>query len=132
MNKLCRDPPGDATYQISRLYSYRPYGFGQEDLFMFFTISLCKTCDPWGGAIFGPMGMISTNLAEFHQVMLHTKYQDSRPYGFRQKDFSCFYNISLCKTCDPPGRGHFWPQGHNLNKFGRGLLGDAAYQISML
>ena len=20
---------------------------------------------------------------------------------------------------------HFWPQGHNLNKIGRGLLGDA-------
>ena len=22
-------------------------------------------------------------------------------------------------------QGHFWPQGHNLNKYGRGLLGDA-------
>ena len=26
----------------------------------------------------------------------------------------------------------FWPQGHNLNKLGRGLLGDAKYQISRL
>ena len=24
-----------------------------------------------------------------------------------------------------PGRGHFWPQGHNLNKIGRGPRGDA-------
>ena len=24
-----------------------------------------------------------------------------------------------------PGWGHLWPQGHNLNKYGRGLLGDA-------
>ena len=31
-----------------------------------------------------------------------------------------------------PGRGHFWPQGHTLNKFGRGPLGDATYQISRL
>ena len=27
--------------------------------------------------------------------------------------------ISLCKTCDPRA-GLFWPQRHNLNKFGRG------------
>jgi len=24
----------------------------------------------------------------------------------------------------PPGRGQFWPQGHNLNNFGRGPLDD--------
>ena len=30
------------------------------------------------------------------------------------------------------GRGHFRPQGYNLNKLGRGLLGDATYQISKL
>ena len=29
----------------------------------------------------------------------------------------------------PPGRGQFWPQGHNLNNFGRGPLDDAIYQI---
>ena len=32
----------------------------------------------------------------------------------------------------PLGHGHFWPQGHNLNKFGWGPLGDATYQISKL
>ena len=47
-------------------------------------------------------------------MMLHTKYQDSTQYGFR------------------PGAGHFWPQGHDLNKFGRGLLDDATNQISKL
>ena len=26
--------------------------------------------------------------------------------------------------------GHFWPQGHNLNKLGRGALDDATHQIS--
>ena len=32
----------------------------------------------------------------------------------------------------PPGRGHFWPQGHNMNKLTRGPLGDATYEISRL
>ena len=41
--------------------------------------------------------------------------------------FSCFPYISLCKTCDIPGKGHFWPQEHNLNKLGRSPLGDAVY-----
>ena len=27
----------------------------------------------------------------------------------------------------PPGRDQFWPQGHNLNNFGRGPLDDAIY-----
>jgi len=27
-----------------------------------------------------------------------------------------------------PGRGQFWPQGHNFNKFGRGPLDDVIYQ----
>ena len=31
-----------------------------------------------------------------------------------------------------PWQGHFWPQGHNLNKLGRGPLGDATYKISRL
>ena len=73
--------------------------------------------------------------------MLHTKYQGSRPYGFRQEDFfHVFPYIGLCKTSDHRGGGggggggggQFWPQGHNLNKLGKGPLGDASYQISRL
>ena len=41
---------------------------------------------PLGGAIFGPRGII-------HKVMLHTKYQGSRPCGFRQEDFFMFLPI---------------------------------------
>ena len=59
--------------------------------------------------------------------MLHTKYQGSRPFGFRQEAlwfqtrrfFHVSPYISLCNTCDPPGQGQVWPQGHNLNKLGR-------------
>ena len=45
--------------------------------------------------------------------MLHTKYQGSRPCGFRQEDFFIFlpiYKVSLCKTRDP-GMGPFLAQG---------------------
>ena len=53
----------------------------------FLYISLYKTCDPWGVAIFGRRGIISANLAEVHYVMPHTKYQSSMPCGFREEDF---------------------------------------------
>ena len=37
----------------------KPYDFRQEDFFVFFPyIGLCKTCDPWDGAIFGPRDII--------------------------------------------------------------------------
>ena len=43
--------------------------------------------------------------------MLHTKYQGSRPYGFRQEDFChCFPYVRLCKQCDP-GAGPFLATG---------------------
>ena len=60
-------------------------------------------------------------------MMLHTKYQGSRPCGFRQEDLFMF----LSKTCDPEA-GHFWPQGFYLNNLGRGLLDNTTYQISRL
>ena len=68
--------------------------------------------DTWGGANFGTRGIIWTNLVEVHYVMLHTKYQDSRRHGFRQEEFFMFFlYISLCKTCDPQGRGKFFAPG---------------------
>ena len=62
-------------------------------------------------------------------MMLQTKYQGSRPCGFRKEDLSCFPLISLCIAFDPE-QGHFWSQGYNMNKHGRGQLVDATYQIS--
>ena len=66
-------------------------------------------------------------------MMLHTKYQGSKPYGFRQEDFfHVFPYIGLSKTCDPWGGAIFGPQRYSLNKLGRSSLGDASYQISRL
>ena len=65
-------------------------------------------------------------------MMLHTKYQGSRPCGFRQEDRFMFLPILVYVKHVTPRQGHFWPQGHNLNELGRGPQGDATYQISKL
>ena len=41
-----------------------------------------------------------------------------------------FPYISICKKCEP--QGHFWQQGHYLNKLCRGPHGDAKCQITMV
>ena len=56
-------------------------------------------------------------------MTLHTKYEVFRPCGLRQ---DCYVFPILAYVL---WWNHFWPQGHNLNKFGRGLLSDATYQI---
>ena len=48
-----------------------------------------------------------------------------------EKNFHVF-PIQVYTKHVTPGLAHFWLQGHDLNKFGRGLLGDATYQISRL
>ena len=58
-------------------------------------------------------------------------YQGFRPCGFREDDFFMLHFTSLCKHVTP-GVGPFLTQGHNLNKLGRGSLGDATNQISRL
>ena len=65
-------------------------------------------------------------------MMLHTKYQGSRPCGFRQEVFFMFLPILIYVKHVTPGVGSFWPNGHNLNKFVRGQQGDATYKISKL
>ena len=64
-------------------------------------------------------------------MILHTKYQGSRPCGFRQEDFVMLLPIQAYVKHVTPMAGHFWPQGYNLNKLDIGL-GDATYQISKL
>ena len=40
----------------TKYQGFRPYGLRQKDFSMFFPKSLCKICDPRGGAILGPKG----------------------------------------------------------------------------
>ena len=47
--------------------------------------------------------------------MLHTKYQGSKPSGFRQDDF--YVSIIAYVKHVTPGAGHCWPTGLNLVAF---------------
>ena len=60
---------------------------GEEVVWIFLYITLCNPCDPRGGANFDPRGIIWIIFVENHKLMLHTKYQHSRPCGFREEDF---------------------------------------------
>jgi len=60
--------------------------------------------------------------------MLHTQYERSRLCGFGAEDFKIFFYEKLVS----PGVWPFWPGGHNLNKLGRGPLGDNKYKTSNL
>ena len=51
---------------------------------------------------FLPKGIIWTNVVEVHEVILHTKYQGSRPCGYRQE----FFMFSLYKPML-----NLWPLG---------------------
>ena len=57
-------------------------------------------------------------------MMLHTKYEGSRPCGFRQDFFMVFPIQAYVKHVNPVA-SQFWHERYNLNKLGRGSLDDA-------
>ena len=80
-----------------------PYGFREEDFFMFF---------PWhprGGACMDSRGMVgrifSRIYKEDHFTLLHTKYESFGPCGFGEEDFLTFF------PWRPWGRARMDPMG---------------------
>ena len=61
-------------------------------------------------------------------------YQISRIQAlwFQTRRFFHVFPIYAYVKHMTPRAGHFYPQGYNLNKLGRGLLGGATYQLSSL
>ena len=49
-----------------------------------------KHVTPETGSILAPGANIQKKFVEVLSTMLHTKYQGSRPCGFRQEDFSLY------------------------------------------
>ena len=84
-----------------------------KKIFSHFTyISLCKTCDPLGGAISGPRSLILNKFGRGSHG--DAKYQISIVYAFWFQTIRFFLvfpvDISLCKTFDPRGRDIFCPR----------------------
>ena len=53
-----------------------------------------------------PRGTVGRIYKEDHYTLLHTKYESSRPCGFREEDFFKVFPMT------PPGPGQYGPQGH--------------------
>ena len=94
----------------AKYLSSRVYTSFEEDFLSFPYISLCKKCDPWGGANLEPRDIIYAILVGVHKTMLHAKYLSSRVYTLLEEDFLSFPYISLCKKCDPWGGANLEPR----------------------
>jgi len=73
-----------------------------------------------------PTGTVWTILIGDHPGIIPVKFGQIPISGSREDIFWSFPYIIQRKIVTPR-RGHFWPQGHNLNNFGRGSLDDAIY-----
>ena len=85
-------------------------GFGEEDFLCFF--SHCKSMganDTRGNAIFEPRGMVVRNYKRGHNILLHTKYESSEPYGLAEE----VYVFPMT----PLGRCLYGPHGHGWHDF---------------
>ena len=63
--------------------------------------------------------------------MLHTKFKAQVPV-VQTRRFLMFSPYKSMINIRYPGWTYFWPHGHNLNKLGRDLQGDATFQKSKL
>ena len=70
--------------------------------------------DPWGVAIFVPMGMVGRIYKEDHYTLLHTKYESSGPCGFGEDFFYVFPKTPPGGACmDPRGTvGRIYKEDH--------------------
>ena len=73
-----------------------------------------------------PTGTVWTTLIGEHPGIIPVKFGQIPISGSREDVVLSFPYIIQCKLVTP-GRGQFWPQGHNLNNFGKGPLDDAIF-----
>ena len=75
-----------------------------------------------------PTETVWTTLLGDHLGIIPVKFGQIPISGSREDVVWSFPYTIQCKIVTP-GRGQFWPQGHNLNNFGRGPLDDTISQI---
>ena len=75
----------DYTLVHTTYESSGPYGFGEEDFFMFFP------CRPQDGARMDPRGTVGRIYKEDHYTLLKTKYESFGPCCFGEEDFLKFF-----------------------------------------
>jgi len=75
-----------------------------------------------------PLGTVLKTLIRGHPGILPVRFGQIPISGSRE-DVVWSFSYIIQYNIVTPGRGQFWPQGHNMNNFGRGSLDDAIYQI---
>ena len=70
-----------------------PYGFGEEDFYVFPIVSLRELLTPRGGAISDPRGMLGRIYVKLHIPVLHTKYRSFGCCGFTEEDFFMYFPL---------------------------------------
>ena len=129
MNKLGRGPQGDATYKISKLQAFQ---FQSRRIIKFSFLVPTLNLWPPGLDEFWPQGHFMNKIGKGPQGDAHTKYQISTPSSCTEEKIWRWASLFLCSNLWPPDRGQFWPQGHHMNKLGRGHQGDAIHHVSKL
>ena len=66
---------------------YTKFGLNRSICFQDIEQKLNSDDDPQGVANLDPGGMIGRIYVEYHLTLLHTKYTNFRPCGFREEDF---------------------------------------------
>jgi len=110
--------------------------FLQEDFQDFPILHYISQLCPQTGPHFYTRGIIwtfflATNQNHFNNFCrgpgISPVWSNSHKCGSREDVVSCSPYLIQCKIVTP-GRGQFWPQGHNLNNFGRWPLDKLAVQ----
>ena len=101
----------------TKYQSSNPSSFREKTIWSWFSLFLCSNLWPLGRG------------HKVHKEMLKTKYQSSTPSSFRGEKIWRWDSLFLCFNLWPPGCVKSWPNEHHMNKFGRGPLEDATYQI---
>jgi len=75
-----------------------------------------------------PIRTIWTTMVGDHQGTIPVEF-GKIPISGSREEVDCSFPYIIQRKIVTPGRGQFWPQGHNLNNFSRVPLDDAIYQI---
>ena len=67
--------------------------------------------DPRGMACLSPRGLIDRIYVGDHLPLLHTKYVNCGPHGFREEDFLSFIHYKSMGANDPRGMACLSPRG---------------------
>ena len=129
MIKLGKGLQGDATCQISKLYTFQ---FKRRRILNFaFFVPMLELTIPRAKLVFTQGGIkICINLVEVHQEMLHAKYQSCMPSTFGEEDFLKIVLFLLFFAFLLPWQPELWMEFNSFHNFARPSPKEHPCQVS--